>query len=117
MRIRTMLSLATLFLTCFTLTVFAQPVRQAESGQGTNAAVTNQSVSGKIASVGDAAFELSVAKENEKDQTVQFLIDDKTKMEGKLTVGAQAMVEYRSDSGQNIAVHVVVTPSSGIQQY
>ena len=117
MRIRTILSLATLFLTCFTLAVFAQPLRQSESGQSTNAAPTNQSASGKIASVGDAAFELSVAKENEKDQVVQFLIDDKTKVDGKLAVGAQAMVEYRSDSGQNIAVHVVVTPSSGVQQY
>jgi hypothetical protein len=44
-------------------------------------------------------------------------VDDKTKVEGKLTIGAQAMVEYRSDSGKNIAVHVVVTPASGINPY
>ena len=43
---------------------------------------------------------------------MEFLVDDKTKVEGKLTVGAQAMVEYRSDSGKNVAVHVVVTPAS-----
>lgn len=47
---------------------------------------------------------------------MQFLVDDKTRMEGKLAIGAQAMVEYRSDGGQNIAVHVVVTPSSGVHQ-
>jgi hypothetical protein len=45
---------------------------------------------------------------------VEFLMDNKTKVEGKLTIGAQALVEYRSDSGRNIAVHVVVTPASGI---
>ncbi len=75
----------------------------------------DQSLSGKIASAGDAAFELSVAKDKQKDQRVQFLIDDKTQVEGKLAVGAQAMVEYRADSGNNVAVHVVVTPSSGLQ--
>ena len=114
MRLRTILSLATLFLTCFTLAVFAQPAEKA-SGEASRA-TENQSVSGKIISVGDAAFALSVSKDNQKEQTVQFLVDDKTRMEGKLAVGAQAMVEYRSDSGQNIAVHVVVTPSSGASQ-
>lgn len=114
MRLRTILSLATLFLTCFTLAVFAQPSERAETE--VNRAAENQSVSGKIVSIGDAAFALSVSKDNQKEQTVQFLIDDKTRMEGKLAVGAEAMVEYRSDSGQNIAVHVVVTPSSGVHQ-
>jgi len=48
---------------------------------------------------------------------VEFLVDDKTKVEGKLTIGAQAMVEYRSDDGKNVAVHVVVTPASGVNPY
>ena len=115
MRFRTILALATLFLTCFTLAVFAQPLPPSESAHVMTGAVENQSLTGKIASVGDAAFDLSVAKNNQKDQTVQFLIDGKTQVEGKLAVGAVAMVEYRSDSGKNVAVHVVVTPSSGLQ--
>jgi hypothetical protein len=52
-----------------------------------------------------------------KDQdvnTVQFLVDDQTKVEGKLAVGAQATVECRSNADKNIAVHVVVTPASGM---
>ena len=117
MKLRAILSLATLFLTCFTIAVFAQPASPNAGASSAGRATENQSVSGKIASVGDAAFELSVAKENQKAQTVQFLVDDQTKVEGKLSVGAQAMVEYRSDSGNNIAVRVVVTPSSGVQQY
>lgn len=64
MRLRTILSLATLFLTCFTLAVFAQPSEK--TGAATSRTTENQSVSGKIVSVGDAAFALSVSKENEK---------------------------------------------------
>jgi len=49
--------------------------------------------------------------------TVQFLVDDKTKVEGKLAVGAQATVEYRSNGDKKIAVHVIVTPTSGMSSY
>jgi len=108
MRFRAILSLVTFFLTCFTLAVFAQPLPANEAGYRTSRAAENQSVSGQIASVGDAAFVISITKDKQKPETVEFLVDDKTKVEGKLTIGAQAMVEYRSDSGKNIAVHVVV---------
>src|SRR5208283_2911758 len=114
MRFRTILSLATFFLTCFTLAVFLQPLPANAAGYGASRAPENQSVSGQIASVGDAAFAISITKNNQAPQTVEFLVDDKTKVDGKLTIGAQAMVEYRSDSGKNFAVHVVVTPASGV---
>jgi hypothetical protein len=45
------------------------------------------------------------------------MVDDKTKVEGKLAVGAQATVEYRSNEGKNIAVRVIVTPASGMNSY
>lgn len=117
MRFRTILTLATLFLTCFTIAVFAQPLPPQEAGYRADAVAENQSVSGKISSVGDAAFQVSITKDNQGPQTVEFLVDDKTKVEGKLTVGAQAVVEYRSDSGKNVAVHVVVTPTSGVSPF
>jgi flavin-dependent dehydrogenase len=117
MRFRTILSLATLFMACFTLAVFAQPMPANAAGLGESRAPENQSVSGQIASVGDAAFTVNVAKGKQGAPAVEFLVDDKTKVEGKLTIGAQALVEYRSDSGKNIAVHVVVTPASGINPY
>lgn len=111
MRFRTFLCMATLFLACFTVAMWTEPV--AALSVGHRPASENQSVSGKISSVGDAEFSVEVAKGNEAKHSVQFLVDDKTRVEGKLVVGAQAQVEYRSDSGSNIAVHVVVTPSSG----
>ena len=107
MRFRTLISLATLFLVCSTVAVWAQ----AKSSRALSAP-ENQSVSGKISAIGDAAFSVDVQKD-QKVETVQFLIDGDTKMDGKLTVGAQASVEYRSDEGSNIAVHVVVESSSG----
>lgn len=114
MRFRAILTLATIFMTCFTLAVYSQPLPATDAGAGPSRPPENQSVSGQIASVGDAAFSLSTKKDNQGQQTVEFFVDDKTKVEGKLTIGAQAMVEYRSDSGRNIAVHVVVTPGSGV---
>jgi uncharacterized protein DUF5666 len=117
MRLRTVLSLATLFLTCFTIALFAETLPPGEATSNMSPLPENQSVSGKISSVGDAAFTLSISKENQKPQTVEFQVDDKTRVEGKLAVGATAMVEYRSDSGTNFAVRVVVTPSSGFSIY
>lgn len=76
----------------------------------------NQSLAGKISSVGDAQFSLDVLKDKDVN-TFQFLVDDHTKVEGKLAVGAQATVEYRSDAGKNIAVRVIVTPASGMNLY
>jgi hypothetical protein len=117
MRFRAILTLATLFMTCFTLAVFAQPYDLLGGPARTDRLPENQSVSGQIASVGDAQFAIHITKDKQGPQTVEFLVDDKTKVEGKLTIGAQALVEYRSDSGRNIAVHVVVTPASGIGLY
>jgi hypothetical protein len=117
MRFRAILTLATLFMTCFTIAVFAEPSDPTGRAARTDRLPENQSVSGQIASVGDAAFAINITKDKQSPQTVEFLVDDKTKVEGKLTIGAQALVEYRSDSGKNIAVHVVVTPASGFGLY
>lgn len=117
MRFRTILGFATLFLACFTIAVCSQPLPAGLNGHSSRAGAENQSLSGKISSVGDASFAVDIVKENQAPKTVQFLVDDKTRVEGKLTVGAQASVEYRADNGANIAVHVVVTPSSGAGRY
>ena len=116
MRFRVILTMATLFMACSTAAVFAKPLpaNDAEAGKRPP---ENQSVSGQIASVGDAVFTVNITskdKDQQKPQTVDFLVDGKTKVEGKMAIGAQALVEYRSDSGKNIAVHVVVTPASGV---
>jgi hypothetical protein len=114
MRFRAILSLLALVLLSFAIGTRAQPLPRPGSAK---TLPENQSVSGKISSVGDAQFTVAVAKDKQSDkqgpQNVEFYVDDKTRVEGKLAVGAQVLVEYRSDAGRNIAVHVVVTPASG----
>ena len=115
MRFRTSMFLATVFVFCFTIAAWSTPLSILAEGRS-QPTPDNQSLSGQIISVGDAEFSVQVAK-NKDASTVQFMVDDKTKVEGKLAVGAQATVEYRSNEGKNIAVHVIVTPSSGMKSY
>jgi len=106
--------MASLFLVFFTVAAWSAPARDAAGSL--TAAPDGQSLTGKISSVGYAAFTLEVRK-NQDVSNVQFLVDDNTKVEGQLTVVAHATVEFRSNDGKNVAVHVVVTPASGIHLY
>jgi len=116
MRLRTALCLATLFLTFLTVAAWSSPVLDQPVPGNRQPVPDTQSISGKISSIQDAAFALDVAKANDVS-TLQFLVDEQTKVEGSLRVGAQATVEYRSSGGKNIAVHVVVVQNSGISSY
>jgi len=113
MRFRTALSVASFFLLCFTVAVWSTP-SDAKDVVKTNPAAETQTVLGKIASVGDREFSVEV-REGEQQGKQKFMVDGNTKVEGKLLVGAQATVEYRSEGGINIATHVTVTPASGVQ--
>jgi hypothetical protein len=115
MRFRTALSMATFLLICFTVAVWSTPLN-AQAPVNTNSGAERQTVSGKIASVGDAEFALEISQ-NQRESKLEFLVDGNTKVEGKLTVGAQATVEYRSEAGKNIATHVSVMPASGMQRH
>ena len=75
-----------------------------------------QSLWGQIASVGDREFSVQV-KKDQGVNTVPFLVDGQTKVEGQLAVGAEVTVEYRSEEGRNIALRVIVTPGSGMNLY
>lgn len=114
MRFRASL-LVTLFLFCITTAAWSAPlpILAVDHSQPTP---DNQSLSGQITAVSAAQFSVQVAK-NKDASIVQFVIDGKTKVEGKLAVGAQATVEYRSEEGKNIAVRVIVTPTSGMSSY
>ena len=112
MRFRTVVSLASLFFTLFAVAVWAKPVNSPPSPDSSHSATVHQTVAGQISSVGDASFALDV-KKNQDVQHMEFLVDGNTKVEGRLTVGATATVEYNSVGGKNLAVHVVVQQSSG----
>jgi len=75
-----------------------------------------QSVSGKIASVDQNSFTLTVGSGSTVSQTpssastMSFTIDKNTTIDGKLKVGSTADVTYRTDNGANVAISVHVTP-------
>src|SRR5207249_10059544 len=90
MRFRTALSLATMFVVSFAAVSLATPIPEGlvpASLPSLLPTPDNQSQSGKIASIGDAAFSLEVVKGQER-KTIEFLIDGDTKVEGKLEVGS-----------------------------
>jgi hypothetical protein len=111
MQIRKILSVASLSLFSFSTVAWSAPVTEAVL----SAPAENQSVKGRISAIGNAQFSVDTI-DGDKTNTVQFVIDDHTKMDGKLTVGAQAAVDYRVDGNTMIATHVVVMPTSGINQ-
>ena len=116
MRFRTSLCLATLFLVCFTMAAWSTPLPTQSAAINVPPTPDQQSLSGQIASVGDREFSVQV-KKDQGVNTVPFLVDGKTKVEGQLAVGAEVTVEYRSEEGRNIALRVIVTPGSGMNLY
>jgi hypothetical protein len=112
MRFRTALTLASFFMLCFTIAVWSAPISAQDTPKKTPAAGT-KSVSGKIASVGDAEFSLEVSG-NQKQGMIRFYVDGSTKVEGKLSIGAEATVDYHMDGGNNIATRVAVKPVAGV---
>jgi len=95
------------------------PANTYQTQPSREAAQQTQSVSGKIASVDQSAFTLTVASRSSVSQdqaqqpsasTMSFAIDKNTTIDGKLKVGSSADVTYRQDNGANIAVSVHVAP-------
>jgi hypothetical protein len=95
------------------------PANAQQTQQGQQVAPQTQSVSGKIASVDQNSFTLTVASGSSVSQdqqqqpnassTMSFTIDKNTTVDGKLKVGSSADVTYRQDNGANVAISVHVT--------
>jgi hypothetical protein len=96
------------------------PAATHQTPQAQQTTPQTQSVSGKIASVDQSSFTLTVGSRSSVSQdqaqqpsassTMSFAIDKNTTIDGKLKVGSAADVTYRQDNGSNIAVSVHVTP-------
>jgi Cu/Ag efflux protein CusF len=95
------------------------PTNTQQTQQGQQAAPQTQSVSGKIASVDQNSFTLTVASRSSVSQdqqqppgsssTMSFTVDKNTTVDGTLKVGSSADVTYRQDNGTNVAISVHVT--------
>lgn len=106
------LFILTVFMACLGMTASSGALSVGPLGSFSQPYATEHgSVSGKISSIGDASFAVEVRKGQDL-VTFQFLIDDTTKVDGRLEVGSMATVEYRTDGGNNIALRVVVQPAA-----
>jgi hypothetical protein len=108
------LFIGTLFVACLGVAISPDALASQPHSRLFKEATERGSVSGKISAIGDASFSVDV-KKNQDLGTFQFLIDDTTQVEGRLEVGAQATVDYRTNDGINIATHVAVQPSNSSQ--
>ena len=95
------------FVACLSVAILPDALSSQPHSRLFKEATERSSVSGKISAIGDASFSVD-ASMGQDSATLQFLIDDTTKVEGRLEVGSTATVDYRTDEGNNIAVHVVV---------
>ena len=111
MRARSALSLTTLFIALFISGAWSLKLTSQSPSTLWSRVPENQSVTGTISAIRDAGFSVQVGKDKEA-RTVRFLIDENTKIEGKLVEGAQVSVVYTTEKGENFAVHVVVAPPS-----
>ncbi len=112
MRFRTMVLVDVLILLAVALAAWSNPA-PAPLDSMLSAPPEAHSVSGKIAAVAESQISLDILK-NAKPDIVRFVIDENTAVEGKLTVGAQAAVDYRVDGENMVATRVVIMPASGI---
>jgi len=101
----------TVFMACLSVAVSSDALASQLTSRLLKSATQTGSVTGKISGIGDASFSVDVRK-SQNSVTLQFLIDDTTKFEGRLEVGSLATVDYRTDDGNNIALHVVVQPTA-----
>lgn len=51
-------------------------------------------------------------QKSQEPVTLRFLIDNNTKIDGKLKVGVTATVDDRTEDVNKVAVHVVVHPAA-----
>jgi hypothetical protein len=101
MRFRTILALATLFAAVLVFaTVGCLPL-----------ATQSGSVSRKISAVAAASFLVDV-QQSQEPAILKFRVDDTTKIEGQLKVGATAPVDDGTEDVNSIAVRVVVHPAA-----
>lgn len=70
-----------------------------------------KSVSGTVVSIGDKGRSFAVeVNEGDKKQTLQFVVDQETQVQGQVKVGTPVKVEYVAKADQNVAR--TVTPQS-----
>ena len=86
----------------------AQPTSM-QSDSGKQSEPATKSVTGKVTSVGNSGASFAVEVEGASKQTMEFVVNTKTQVQGQVKIGSLVAVDYQpTDSGQNLAVTVSV---------
>jgi len=86
----------------------AEPMNlQSDKGQQSEPAT--KSVAGKVTSIGSSGTSFAVEVEGSSKQTMQFVVNGSTQVQGQVKVGTMVAVDYQpADNGQNLAVSITV---------
>jgi hypothetical protein len=86
----------------------AQPAHM-QSDSGKQSETAKKSVSGKVASIGNSGTSFTVEVEGSSKQTMEFVVNKNTEVQGQVKVGTLVAVEYQpTEGGQNLAVSIAV---------
>jgi hypothetical protein len=86
----------------------AEPVNQ-QSDKGQQSEPSTKSVAGKVTSIGSSGTSFAVEVEGSSKQTMQFVVNGSTQVQGQVKVGTMVAVDYQpADNGQNLAVSITV---------
>ena len=91
--------------------VCASPLCVQDSGKQT--APATKSVSGKVSSISDSGTAFTLAIEGNDKQTMEFVLNQHTQVQGPVKIGSRVAVEYQpaGADGQNLAVTITARSS------
>jgi hypothetical protein len=100
------ISLATLLV--IGLQARAQPIHM-QSDSGKQSEPATKSVAGKVTSIGNSGASFAVEVEGSSKDTMQFIVNKNTQVQGQVKVGTLVAVEYQpTEKGENLAVSISV---------
>ncbi|MGB7435357.1 MAG: DUF5666 domain-containing protein [Candidatus Acidiferrum sp.] len=81
---------------------------QAQGQQGQQSQQATKSVTGKVTGIGDQGHSFTVESDSSTNkQTMQFVVDKNTQVQGQVKVGTPVQVEYETlNGGQLVCVRV-----------
>ena len=86
----------------------AQPTRM-QSDAGKQSEPATKSVAGKVTSIGNSGTSFAVEVEGSSKDTMQFVVNKNTRLQGQVKIGTLVAVEYQPiESGENLAVSISV---------
>jgi hypothetical protein len=89
----------------------AWPIHLQDSGKQT--APTTKSVSGRVSSIADSGTSFALAVEGDSKQTLEFVLNQHTQVQGPIKIGTLVAVEYQpaGADGQNLALTITARSS------